>query len=215
VTVDTAVTLPSPFVANQVYIRDMDLGGSRMAVVGNTISNCQCHGILAQNPNTLVDSNSIGPIRNSAIRVQTFMGIPQTFQEGVGGINVLVSNNNVASTGIDTDLPGGSSIPYAAISSYGAWANGLISTYPANKWVNFTGNTVSDSDQDCIMVANTETSNVTSNACKYDNVTTTGSPSIYLYYSDTVNVQSNTRLGTSTGPITESHTTNYTIQSTY
>ena len=215
--------VPANFVAGNLYVRDDNLIGGRMAVVGNTVENCNCHGVLAQVPNTVVQSNHFINTKGNAIRLLSNLGEYYTFQEGAGAINVAVRYNSVDVAGIDADFPGSSSNPYAGISAIGVWANGYltgaitggVTTNMMNYYVDISGNAVSHADQDCIMVNSTESVTINSNQCLDDNLTTLGSPSIYLYYSNTGSLSSNTESGSNTGPITFNHAPNFTGQTTY
>lgn len=197
------------------FVRDMNLIGGRMAVTGNTIQNCQCHGVLAQDPNVLVQNNTITNTAGNGIRALTFVGYSYLFQEGTGAINVLINNNNVSSPGFDADVPGGSSNSYAGISVYGAWSNGYTSA-PSNTYVNVTNNTVTSAQQDCLMVSSSTNVNLTGNTCNSDDLATAaGTPSILVQSSNTVNVQQNVRSGTLTGGIKVTGSSNVTTQTNY
>jgi len=198
-------------VTTSSIVRDMNLVNSRTAVVNNTIENCQCHGMLIQDPNVLVQGNTLNNTLADGIKLITNVG---SFKEGTGAINVLVQNNTINTTGIDADIPNTSF--YGGIYVYGGTNSGLTSTV-SNQYINIQNNTISNTDQDCIVVASAQYVNVTSNQCVSNNLTTSGSPSIYILKSNNVTVSGNTRTGTSTGAISVDSTTtsNITVQSTY
>jgi hypothetical protein len=166
------------------------------------------------------ESNTFNYTLGNAIRLLSNLGAYDVYQEGVGAINVSVQSNTITGTGTDSDFPGGGD-PYAAISSVGVWANGYldgeinsgVTTQMVNYYVNIENNVVNSANQDCVLINSTENANVISNQCNDTNLATDGSPSIYLYYSNTGSIESNTR--TDTGPITVSHAPNFTVQTTY
>jgi len=179
----------------QTVARDIALIDSRVAVLQNTIENCQCHGMLVQVPNTIVEGNIIQNTAGGGIELLTNVG---SFKEGVGAINVIVAANTLANTGFDDSLP----MNWSAISMYGA-INGAITTTPVNQQVQIKGNVVTNAlNEGCISVASADTISVTGNSCNGSNVgQAVNTPSIWLSNTNAVTLTKNQRTGQTTGPI--------------
>lgn len=148
---------PVPQGGGARYARDMALTSSRYAVVDNDISNCECHGVLAQVPNGLIRDNRFTNLRFNAIRLLTSL---EPWREGAGAFNVVVEQNTISHTGPDTSLP----VPWGAISVYGLKGSALLSN-PVNGDIIIRDNTLSNIAQDCFMVASSRGVTVTGNRC--------------------------------------------------
>jgi hypothetical protein len=199
-----------PGLDTQSFARDTTFTDSRVAVIGNVIQNCQCHGILAQTPNALIQQNVIQNTADGGIELLTNTG---AFQEGTGAINVAVKGNWLIATGYDNSLP----IPWSAISAYGAITAGLTSTY-VNHDIEVSGNNVSSPfEEGCITIASSQNVAVINNNCHWTNYgQPLNTPSIDILNSNTVTVLGNLRSGTTTGGITvHTSVSNATVQPSY
>ncbi|MDR3734180.1 MAG: right-handed parallel beta-helix repeat-containing protein [Acidobacteriaceae bacterium] len=176
--------------------RDDNLVNSRVAVVHNTIRDCQCHGLLVQVPNALIADNTFANTSANAIRLLTNLG---SFKEGVGAINVLVRNNLITNPGIDAGLHG---LHWAAISAYAAGNAGVVAE-PSNRFIDLVGNSISNAQQGCISIASSEMVNLTGNICKDTNLSAPfhRQASITISNSKGVVMQDNHRSGIQTGGI--------------
>jgi hypothetical protein len=185
-----------PGLTLQSLFRDDNLVNSRVALTHNVVQNCQCHGLLAQVPNALIEDNAISNTTGSAIRLLSSEGY---FKEGVGAINVLVQNNRISGSGIDANIQG---LHQAAISIYGNGSSG-ITAEPSNAYVNLIGNTISDSQQGCISVESSEIVKVSENHCNNTNLSPSfqQKASISISYSSQVTLKGNHRSGPQTGAI--------------
>jgi hypothetical protein len=161
----SAVTLSGtiPNGSSAAFAREEAILGSRYAVIGNTISNCDCHGVLAQLPNGLVSGNTFSGLRYNAIRLLT----SAAFLEGTGAANVLVTNNTISNTGADSQT----GFVWSAISAYGVLASTSgalgMTPLPVNGTLSITGNTVQNTQDACITVGDTETATVQGNTCTF------------------------------------------------
>jgi hypothetical protein len=192
------------------YIRDMNLVDSRVAVINNTIQNCQCHGVLVQIPNALVQGNTFTNLTANAIRLIGNLG---SFLEGTGAINVSVLNNNISYTGTDSGLH---LMPWSALSLYFYTDSGLASVV-SNQYINVIGNTISNAEMGCITVGSSQFVNVTSNTCNSTDTIQSGSASISVLDSSQVTINQNQRTGSTTGGISvdTATTSGITVQATY
>lgn len=179
----------------QDIVRNVSRIDGRFAVTGNKISKCNCHGILVQIPNGLVETNEIHDTKANAIRLLSSIG---TFKEGVGAINVIVRDNVIARTGSDNAID----MPWAAISAYAPVGGNALSRYPVNKDLLISGNTISHALDACITISSSLDVKVLGNRC--DSVMARGLPpgSINVFRSSDVELAGNTRAGVSSGGIT-------------
>lgn len=177
----------------QAVVRDFSLIASRFEVSGNVIERCNCHAVLAQQPNGRVVGNVIRNINRNAIRLLTDVS---RWREGVGAINVVVSGNKISDTAIE--LQGG--LPWAAITAYGGTTTG-ITTGLVNRQLRISGNTIKRALQGCITVANSAVVDVSGNVCDSSNLRNPGADSINVLNSTDVNLSGNKRTGISTGSI--------------
>jgi hypothetical protein len=186
--------------SNAFIARDLNLIDGRNAIINNTVQNCGCHGILVQTPNTLVSSNLFQNTGAGGIEILTNVG---SFMEGVGAINVSVTNNTVTNSGLDNSM----SLPWSAISLYGGARGGVNTSTFVNSNVQIDGNTVtSPYEEGCITVASAQGVSVTNNRCNLINSTfgtavNGNKPAITVLQSDTVTLSGNQRTGTTTGAI--------------
>lgn len=146
------------------YARNLARALNRYAIVENTISRCECHGVLVQSPNGLVAGNTFKKLRYNAIRLLS----SATWLEGVGAHQVVVRGNRISDTGSETK-PG---FIWGAISIYGEIPEGSARTgrtRPANGPVNtgllIEGNTVDKVADGCIAVASAAGVSVRANRC--------------------------------------------------
>jgi len=183
-----------------------------VAVVNNTIQNCQCRGALVQVPNVLVQGNTFNRPLGDPIQLETDVG---NFLEGTGAMNVLVQNNTINNAGYPTDINNDAST-YAAIFAFNSTING-IATNISNQHLNIIGNTINNANAECIVVANSQYVNVTSNVCNSADLVTTGNPSIFIEDANTVSVEQNSRTGSTTGglSVATGSTSAITVQASY
>jgi hypothetical protein len=161
----STVTFASPGIANSqnaLFAREGTVWGSRYAVSGNTISNCDCHGVLAQLPNGLVSSNTISGLRYNAIRLIT----SGAWSEGTGALNVVVTNNTISNTGADTK----EGFVWAAITAYGEikTANSNLTQMtsgPVNGTLVIKQNTVQQTQDACLSFGDTINAELETNTC--------------------------------------------------
>lgn len=146
-------------------VRDFELLSSRFAILGNDISRCNCHAILAQTPNGLISDNHISDTKYNAIRLITNLW---QWKEGAGAFNVRVEKNIIANGGGDNSLK----FPFGAISLYGVGAGG-ISTQSTNDHILIANNDISHVAQACISVSNSQNVEVTGNNCRAVNQSAT------------------------------------------
>ena len=175
--------------------RDVNLTNNRMYIGHNVISGCQCHALLLQTPNAEVKDNVISQTADGGIEVLSNIG---SFQEGTGAINDVIEGNMLSDTGYDPSL----SMPWGAISLYGATGAGLEAN-AINYWVSVLDNVVQDADHEgCITVASTSYASVVGNSCTDTNLgQAAGTPSVYVLNAENVNLSGNATSGSSTGPV--------------
>lgn len=173
-------------------VRDINLIDSRFAILDNRIGRCNCHGILVQIPNGLVDHNRIEHTKGNAIRLLTSTG---TFKEGVGALNVRISNNVISGTGSDSSI----AMPWAAIAAYAPLPGNKLSPFPVNADIQIIGNTVTNADDSCITVSSSTHVVVSDNRCEVTDLLHPGIASIHVFASDDVKLHANRRVGSTTG----------------
>jgi hypothetical protein len=198
---------PIPGLTLRSLIRDNSLVNSRVAIVHNTIGDCGCHGLLVQVPNVLVQDNTFNNTKANAIRLIANVA---SFKEGTGAINVLVKNNTINGSGLDSGIHG---MRWAAIATYGFGKDGVTSE-PANSYIDILGNMISNAQQGCITVSSAEHVNVIGNVCKDTNLTPAyhRTPSIVVNNSKFVVLKENKRSGTWTGEMSVDPATTKEIQ---
>lgn len=194
--------------SNTSVVRDVALIDSRIAVEGNVIRDCQCHGILVQTPNTLVSGNRFSNTVGSAINMLTNIG---NFVEGVGAINVIASGNTITNTGTVFGISG---MPWSAINLYGVNARVAVSSVPVNKYVQIANNTISGAFQGCITMASSELVSVTGNLCQSDNMVPSAIPGASILSSNSITFQQNQRTGSTSGLYINSSTTSGIVSQT-
>jgi len=139
------------------YARNLDLLGRRYVITGNRIGPCQCHGILAQTPNGVIDNNVLSGLRFNAIRLLTSL---KPWKEGAGPFNIAVVNNQIRDTGGDRNR----TVPHAAISAY--VQNGTYkTTVQVGADVLIQGNLIANVAQDCIYAEGVRRLDVRGNRC--------------------------------------------------
>jgi hypothetical protein len=147
---------PAPPLA-LAYARNLDLLGRRYVIAGNRIGPCQCHGILAQTPNGVIEDNVLRGLRFNAIRVLTSL---KPWKEGAGPFNIAVVNNQIRDTGGDRNR----TVPHAAISVY--VQNGTyLTTSPVGADVVIKGNLITNVAQGCIHAEGVRNLEVGGNRC--------------------------------------------------
>ena len=188
------VTIDRPIAGLDVHgvVRDVALITSRFYVANNVIEQCNCHGLLVQLPNGLVEGNTFSRLNYNAIRLLTNVG---SWKEGVGAFNVAVVRNRISGTGVDTSLP----MPWAAISAYGGARGNKVADEPVNKDIDISDNVVTDAQQGCVTVASSRSVRVANNECNSTNLREPGKPSINVVNGAAASVDKNRRSGTSTG----------------
>jgi len=143
------------------YARQGSSVGSRYAVIGNTIADCECHGLLAQGPNGLISKNEFSGLRYNAIRLLT----SGMWKEGSGATNVVIIDNIIRDTGAATK-PG---FVWGAITAYGEIGNlggqSHMTSVPVNSNLLITGNTVTHTQDVCVSIADSEDVTLTRNQC--------------------------------------------------
>lgn len=199
-----------PGLTSNSVVRDIALISSRFDVSNNIVEACNCHGVLVQLPNGRVAGNTFRNLRANAIRLLTDVG---TWKEGVGAFNVIVSRNIIENSGIDDSL----SLPWAAITAYGAGRGNVVSAAPVNRDLIISGNTITGAMQGCITIASSRNVEVSDNACNSTNLQHPSRESLNVLKSEGVVVTRNTRTGRATGGIAaESATTSgIDVQSAY
>lgn len=197
---DHRVTLDKPLDAawSVNVARNLGLLGSRYVVANNVIERCYCHGLLAQLPNGLVESNTFQDIGRNAIRLLTDVG---QWNEGVGAINVIVRSNKILRTGGD---PAGV-VPWAAISVYGGARGAKLATVPVNRNVRIVSNTIQNVPQGCITVASSVSVVVRDNQCTDTNQSAPKTAGLLVLQASDVEMVANTLSG-STGALVVSPT---------
>jgi len=157
--VQLASTIPNVQLAR--YARAASTVGSRYAIIGNTIADCECHGLLAQGPNGLISKNQFSGLRYNAIRLLT-SGV---WNEGSGATNVVVVDNVIHDTGADTKL----GFLWGAISAYGEIGTlggpSHMTSVPVNSGLLITGNTITNTQDVCVSISDTEDATLTHNHC--------------------------------------------------
>ncbi len=154
-----AVTLDDPArVAGAALIRDLALSGSRFVVEDNVVRDCNCHGILVQDPDGLVEANRFEDLDRNAIRLLTSTGL---FKEGIGAFDVAVRDNDIRDTGPDSAMP----VPWAAIMAYAVVAPLRLSGHLANADLLIADNRITGADDGCVTIADSERVTIRDNRC--------------------------------------------------
>jgi hypothetical protein len=151
-----------PNVEQSRYAREGSFLGTRYAIIGNSIANCECHGLLAQGPNGLISKNTFSGLRYNAIRLLT----SGMWKEGSGAANVVVVDNVIHDTGAETKR----GFVWGAITAYGEIGNPdgkfpQMTPFPVNDGLLISGNTVTNTQDVCISIADTEDASLTHNQC--------------------------------------------------
>ncbi len=191
---EISLATPIPDMDTRSIARDLSLINRRYLIYGNTITRCQCHGILLQAPFGLVAHNTISDIAFNGIRLLMNVG---SFKEGAGAFDVIVKDNTISGTGRDTSLR----MPWAAISSYGAIRNNEVTAQPVNSDLQIIDNHISNVPQGCITVLSTQRATVTGNTCASDSTTDDASLGIEIRNSAGVLVERNKLLGRFAGKL--------------
>ncbi len=146
------------------YARNIELLSSRYAVVDNEVYRCQCHGILAQNPNGIIKGNVFTSLRANAIRLV----VSAWWREGSGAQNIVVQKNIIEDTGDDSrrGVVWGAITLYAELGDDGGQDQPAVATEAINDSILIDGNSISDVDQGCISVASSSRVKITNNGCK-------------------------------------------------
>lgn len=139
------------------YARNLDLLGRRYVISGNRIGPCQCHGILAQTPNGVIEHNVMRGLRFNAIRLLTSL---KPWKEGAGAFNIAVLNNQIRDTGGDRNKR----VPHAAISVY-LQNDTYLTAAPAGADVAIRGNRIANVAQGCIYAERVRNLSVRDNSC--------------------------------------------------
>jgi len=179
---------PIPGLTDRSVARDIALIGSRFVVANNTVEACNCHGLLVQLPNGLVEGNTFRNLNYNAVRLLTNVG---PWKEGVGAFNVAVRRNTISGTGIDSSLP----LPWAAISAYGGGRGNQVSKSPVNRYLDISDNTISDTRQGCVTIASSRDVKVSGNTCDSTNRQNPDRQSLAVLQSSGVNLARNRRAG--------------------
>ncbi len=196
---------PVPGINTSDLVRDVAFANDRLAITGNTISDCECHAILLQTPDALVSGNTISETANGGIEALSDIG---AFLEGTGAIDDLIEDNSLASTGTDPTI----AMNWGAISLYGATTAGLDAS-DINASVTILDNRIQEATgEGCITVASSFDVAASGNTCTDTNLgEAPGSPGIDVANADTVALSGNTLSGASTGPVVvESSASNVT-----
>lgn len=143
-------------------VRNMELLVDRYAVIGNRISSCECHGVLAQGPNGLIADNAFLDLRYNAMRLLS----SAAWLEGAGAHQVIVRGNSIARTGGEWKR----GLLWGAISIYGeagAGAGGHMLTAKSivNADILVEGNRIAGVEDGCIAVANSARVTLRANEC--------------------------------------------------
>ncbi|MEG8037855.1 right-handed parallel beta-helix repeat-containing protein [Sphingomonas sp. LR60] len=145
------------------YARNLDLLSARYAIVGNRITDCLCHGVLAQAPNGLVQDNLFTGLRFNAIRLLT----SAAWKEGTGVYNVVVADNRIADTGQDTRPDR----VWAAITVFGELDSAVprapppLAAEPLNAGLLIRDNQIDGVGQGCIAISNATDVTLRHNRC--------------------------------------------------
>lgn len=144
------------------YARNMDLLGTRYAIVGNQIADCVCHGILVQNPDGLVRDNRFAGLRYNAIRIVT----SAAWMEGAGAQDVVIADNHIAQTG-DDDRRG---MVWAAITAFGELApdgaaQAPVAAAPLHADLLIRGNRIANVGQGCVSISSATDVTLRDNDC--------------------------------------------------
>jgi hypothetical protein len=157
-------TFVAPVPAGAVrYARNLDLLSVRYAIVGNRITDCLCHGVLAQAPNGLVQGNSFTRLRFNAIRLLT----SAAWREGTGAHNVVVAGNRIADIGQDTRPDR----VWAAITVFGELDSARpgtpppLAAEPLNAGLLIRDNQIDGIGQGCIAISNANEVTLRHNRC--------------------------------------------------
>jgi len=181
VTLNAAV----PGVVPGMAMRDANQLPARVAMINNTVSDCQCHGVLVEIPHGWVSGNQFNNTAFNAVRLITNVG---QWNEGVGAFNELFQNNTISNTGPDSSL----AFPFGAISVYGVASGSTVSSSPMNDYINIASNTVSNTAQACIAVASALDVTVQGNTCSANNLKSPGQPAIVVQSGAQITVTGNT-----------------------
>lgn len=147
---------PAPPLA-LAYARNLDLLGRRYVIAGNRIGPCQCHGILAQTPNGVIENNVMKGLRFNAVRLLTSL---KPWKEGAGAFNIAVLNNEIRDTGGDRNKR----VPHAAISVY-MQNETYLTAAPVGGDVAIRGNLLDNVAQGCIHADGVRNLSVRDNRC--------------------------------------------------
>lgn len=147
---------PAPPLA-LAYARNLDLLGRRYVIAGNRIGPCQCHGILAQTPNGVIENNVMKGLRFNAVRLLTSL---KPWKEGAGAFNIALLNNEIRDTGGDRNKR----VPHAAISVY-MQNETYLTAAPVGGDVAIRGNLLDNVAQGCIHADGVRNLSVRDNRC--------------------------------------------------
>lgn len=166
-TAQIGVTLADTVPEGARYARNIDLLSSRYAIAGNEIYRCQCHGILAQSPNGIIERNTFDALRANAIRLV----VSAWWREGSGVQNVVVKNNIITDTGDDArrGVVWGAITAYAELGDDGGQDQPAVATQKINDGISIEGNSISGVDQGCISVASSSHVRIADNVCRQFN----------------------------------------------
>lgn len=135
-------------------VRVVDFLSSRVAVIGNNIHDCACHGLLLQIPNAIVSNNAFTRTRQNPIRLLADVA---KWYEGVGVLNATIVSNTIEDTGLDDERLRA----WGAISLYA----GVEGQAFINADVSIEGNKMRGVSQDCLHIANSQRVNISNNSC--------------------------------------------------
>lgn len=142
------------------FLRNLSFSQGRFVIAGNVVEKCNCHALLAQIPNGLIENNRITDINFNAFRLITNIG---QWREGVGAFNQLIRGNVIDRTGPDKSFR----FPFGVISAYGVM-QATATEHRVNDYIEVTGNTISNYMENCISIASSDHIKVMNNRCNED-----------------------------------------------
>jgi hypothetical protein len=135
-------------------VRVQGMLASRYIFKGNNISDCYCHGIVAQIPYGLIEENLFQRTAFNSIRLTTDL---LNWHEGIGAFATMIRGNRILDPGVDRDM----AQQKAAIAIYGGVKEGGV--VHSDIWI--SDNFISNPLQQCISVANTDKFQISNNVC--------------------------------------------------
>lgn len=146
------------FDKDKTIVRNLDTIRGGYSIDNNNFENISGHAVLAQTVRGCIQKNNVKHITRNAFLLLASVGV---WREGVGAIDVSVTNNQFSDTGFDHN----GNVNWAVITLYGIGPDYKLLKFMINKDVLISNNKIDNPKQGCISISNTFGATVKDNDC--------------------------------------------------